>query len=136
MFYSLCRYVFKGGDDGYFKINHRNGDVIISKSLDDVIVPKLFTLVVEATDKGRSPFSTEAEVKIKVVDRETPVFDKLSFSEKIPEDAAVDTEITRVTARSPNGAAVLYSIPHGDPLNQFSIDFKSGKLSLFCFHYR
>lgn len=131
--YSFCRYALKGGDGGYFKIDQSTGDVIVSKSLDDIIVPKLFTLVVEASDKGTTPFSTEAEVKIKVVDRETPVFDKLSFSKQIPEDSAVGTQITRVTARSPNGAEVLYSVTQGDPLNQFSIDFKSGKLKL-CLH--
>jgi hypothetical protein len=87
-------------------------------------------LVVEANDKGRPRFSAEAEVKIKVVDRETPVFDQLSFSKQIPEDSTVGTAVTVVTARSPNGAEVMYSITQGDAVNQFSIDFKTGELNL------
>jgi len=98
----------------------------VRKSLDDVIVPKLFTLIVEAHDKGRPRFSAETEVKVKVVDRETPVFDQLSFSKQVAENAKVGDVITHVTARSPSGAEVLYSITKGDPINQFNIDFKTG----------
>lgn len=126
LFNLFFRYILKGGDDGRFKINHKTGDIIVRKSLDDVIVPKLFTLIVEAHDKGRPRFSAETEVKVKVVDRETPVFDQLSFSKQVAENAKVGDVITHVTARSPSGAEVLYSITKGDPINQFNIDFKTG----------
>ncbi|EDO41767.1 predicted protein, partial [Nematostella vectensis] len=121
------RYDLIGGDPGYFSISRKTGEVVVRRTLDDVKVPRLFTLMVEATD---GLFRTEAVVKIKVVDKETPVFDQLSFSKVLAEDTPIGSEVTSVTARSPNGAGILYSITGGDPVNQFSIDFKTGVVTL------
>ena len=65
-------------------------------------------------------------MKIKVVDKETPIFDQLSYSKVLREDVKVGEEVIRVQARSPGGADILYTIMQGDPLNQFSIDLKTG----------
>lgn len=56
------------------------------------------------------------------------MFDQLSFSKQVAENIKVGKDITRVTARSPSKAEVLYSITNGDPVNQFNVDFKTGTL--------
>lgn len=90
-------------------------------------MPKTFILEVEATDRGRPPFASKVQVKIRVVDKETPIFDQQNYAAEVLEDARVGVLVMTIKARSPSGSNVLYSITHGDPLNQFSIDFRTGK---------
>ena len=94
--------------------------------MNDVIVPKTFILEVEATDRGRPPFASKVQVTVKVVDKETPIFDQQNYAAVIPENVRVGTLVKVIRARSPSGSNVLYSITQGDPLNQFSIDFRTG----------
>ena len=110
-------------------MEHTTGNIVVRSLLDDVVVPRVFTLEIEAHDKGLVRLSTKTIVKIKVVDKETPIFDQLSYSRVLREDVKVGEEVSRVQARSPGGAAILYTIMQGDPLNQFAIDLKTGKCS-------
>ena len=116
----------KGGGEARFEVMSDSGVVAVRRSLDDVLVPKLFTLVVEARDKGSPSESTEAVIQLKVVDKETPIFGQLSYRKELREDAKVGLEIASVQARSPGGADIFYAITQGDPYNQFSIDLKTG----------
>ena len=123
------RYLLKGGDEGRFEVEHASGNIKASSLLDDLIVPRVFTLEIEAHDKGLVRMVAKTIVKIKVVDKETPIFEQLTYSRVVREDVKVGEEITRVQARSPGGAAILYTIMAGDPLNQFAIDLKTGNCS-------
>lgn len=76
---------------------------------------------------GLQQLSAATIVKIKVVDKETPIFDQLAYDKVVPEDVKVGEGICRVQARSPGGADILYTIMQGDPLNQFAIDLKTGE---------
>lgn len=132
--FALClffssRYLLKAGGDGLFRLEHTTGKIRIASLLDYVIVPKVFTLEIEAHDKGLLRLSTKAIVKIKVVDKETPIFDQLSYGRVLREDVKKGHEVSRVQARSPGGADIFYTIVQGDPLNQFTIDLKTGKCS-------
>lgn len=124
-----CRYLLKAGGDGLFRLEHTTGKIRVARLLDYVVVPKVFTLEIEAHDRGLVRLSTEAIVKIKVVDKETPIFDQLSYGRVLREDVKVGQEVSRVQARSPGGADIFYTIVQGDPLNQFAIDLKTGKCS-------
>lgn len=110
-------------------MEHTTGKIRVSSLLDYVVVPRVFTLEIEARDKGLVRLSTKAIVKIKVVDKETPIFDQLSYSRVLREDVKVGEEVSRVQARSPGGANIFYTIVQGNPLNQFAIDLKTGKRS-------
>ena len=123
------RYLLKGGGDGLFRLEHTTGKIRVAKLLDYVVVPRVFTLEIEAHDKGLVRLSTKAIVKIKVVDKETPIFDQFSYSKVLREDVKVGQEVSRVQARSPGGADIFYTIVQGDPLNQFAIDLKTGECS-------
>lgn len=128
-FLLFSRYLLKGGDEGRFRVEHATGNIRVRSLLDDVVVPRVFTLEIEAHDKGLVRLSTKTIVTIKVVDKETPIFDQLSYSKVLREDVKVGEEVSRVQARSPGGADILYTIMQGDPLNQFAIDLKTGKCS-------
>lgn len=108
-------------------MEHSTGNIKVRKILDDVAVPKVFTLEIEAHDEGLVRLSAKTIVKLKVVNKETPIFDQLSYSRVVREDIKVGEEISRVQARSPGGAEIYYTITQGNPLNQFSIDLKSGE---------
>ena len=118
--------MLKGGGESRFEIDHATGNIEVSRLLDDVKVPTVFTLEIEAQDKGLVRLSAKTTVKIKVVDKETPIFDHLSYSRVVREDVKVGEEVTRVQARSPGGAGILYTVLAGDPYNQFGIDLKTG----------
>lgn len=132
--FALCfifssRYLLERGGEGLFRVEHTTGKIRVSSLLDYVVVPRVFTLEIEARDKGLVRLSTKAIVKIKVVDKETPIFDQLSYSRVLREDVKVGEEVSRVQARSPGGANIFYTIVQGNPLNQFAIDLKTGKRS-------
>lgn len=120
------RYFLKGGGEGRFEVRYATGNIEVSRLLDGIMVPSVFTLEIEARDEGVVRMSAKTIVKIKVVDKETPIFDYLSYSKVVREDVNVGEEITRVQARSPGGADILYTILAGDPYNQFAIDLKTG----------
>ena len=126
----FSRYLLNGGDEGRFRVEHTTGDIRVRSLLDDVVVPRVFTLEIEAHDKGLvRRLRSKTIVKIKVVDKETPIFDQLSYRRVLREDVKVGEEVSRVQARSPGGADILYTIMQGDPLNLFAIDLKTGKCS-------
>lgn len=108
-------------------MEHSTGNIKVRSLLDDVVVPRVFTLEIEAHDKGLVRLSAKTIVKLKVVDKETPIFDQLSYSRVVREDVKVGEEISRVQARSPGGTDIYYTITQGDPVNQFSIHLKTGK---------
>ena len=110
-------------------MEHSTGNIKVRTLLDDVVVPRVFTLEIEAHDQGQVRLSAKTIVKLKVVDKETPIFDQLSYSKVVREDVKVGEEVSRVKARSPGGADIFYTIVQGDPLNQFSIDLKTGMSS-------
>ena len=127
--FSRFRYLLKSGGEGLFRVEHSTGNIKVRTLLDDVVVPRVFTLEIEAHDQGLVRLSAKTIVKLKVVNKETPIFDQLSYSKVVQEDVKVGEEISRVQARSPGGANIFYTIVQGDPLNQFSIDLKSGMSS-------
>lgn len=103
------------------------GEIKVQRLLDDVVVPRVFNLEIEAHDMGLVRLSTKTIVKIKVVDKETPIFDKLAYSKVVRENVKIGEQICRVQARSPGDADIYYSIVQGDPVDQFSIDLKTGE---------
>ena len=108
-------------------MEHSTGIIKARSLLDDLVVPRVFSLEIEARDIGLHQLSTTTIVKIKVVDKETPIFDQLSYGKVVREDVKVGEGVCRVQARSPGGADILYTIMRGDPLNQFAIDLRTGE---------
>ena len=115
-----------GGDEGRFRVEHRTGIVKVRSLLDGVEVPKVFSLQIEAHDLGPVRRTSQTIVKVKVVDKETPIFDQLAYSEVVKENVKIGHRICTVQARSPGGADIVYGIMQGNPRNEFSVDFKTG----------
>lgn len=124
------RYLLVGGDEGRFRVEHRTGIVKVRSLLDGVEVPKVFSLQIEAHDLGPVRRTSQTIVKVKVVDKETPIFDQLAYSEVVKENVKIGHRICSVQARSPGGADIVYGIMQGNPRNEFSVDFKTGLLSV------
>ena len=121
------RYLLVGGHEGRFRVEHRTGMIKVRSLLDGVEVSKIFSLEIEAHDLGPQRRTTQTVVKIKVVDKTSPIFDQLAYSEVVREDVKVGHRICSIQARSPGGADIVYAIMKGNPRNDFFIDFNSGK---------
>lgn len=121
------RYLLVGGDEGRFRVEHHTGSIKVRSLLDGVEVSKIFSLEIEAHDLGPERRTTQTVVKIKVVDKTSPIFDQLAYSEVVRENVKVGHKICSIQARSPGGADIVYAIMQGNPRNEFFIDFNTGK---------
>lgn len=84
-----------------------------------------------------SPSSTEVTVNVKVIDKSMPVFDKQFYSVSVPEDIEINSHLSvSIKAESPLSRKLIYSISSGNTLEQFAIDFNTGKAQSndFCVH--
>ena len=123
----LRRYLLVGGHEGRFRVEHHTGIIKVRSLLDGVEVSKIFSLEIEAHDLGPERRTTQTVVKIKVVDKSSPIFDQLAYSEVVRENVKVGHKICSIQARSPGGADIVYAIMKGNPRNEFFIDFNTGK---------
>lgn len=61
-----------------------------------------------------------------------PVFKKQFYSEIVPENVQLHSPLTlSVQAESPLGRKLIYSIVKGNELEEFALDFNTGKISVF-----
>lgn len=82
-----------------------------------------------------SPSRTaEASVKISVISRSYPVFDQQVYHATIPEYYEIGSSVASLSADSPTGQKLIYTIIDGDLFGDFSVDFNIGRCrwSLSC----
>lgn len=81
---------------------------------------------------GITPCRTEVTVHVKVIDRSMPVFKKQFYSESIPENVELHSPLSlSIVAESPVSRKLIYSIVKGNDLEEFALDFNTGKCFLF-----
>lgn len=69
---------------------------------------------------------------IKVIDRSMPVFKKQFYSETVPENVELHSPLSvSIEAESPLNRKLIYSIVRGNELEEFALDFNTGKSSDF-----
>lgn len=75
-----------------------------------------------------TPCRTDVTVHIKVIDRSMPVFKKQFYSEIIPENVELHSPLSiSIEAESPLSRKLIYSIVKGNELEEFALDFNTGK---------
>ncbi|KAM8974291.1 protocadherin Fat 2 isoform 2-T2 [Pelodytes ibericus] len=116
-------------DYKYFRIDPRLGDIILKKPFDDEALNQ-YALRVGAKDHGLPFLHTEEEVVVIVRNKSHPIFQSLYYTVAVPENVPVYTPILHIQARSPEGFRVIYNIVENEALALFSMDFKTGALSI------
>lgn len=121
------RYELVKGHGELFKVNRKTGEIELKQSLEGH--NHEYKLTIAAYDGGITPCSTEVTVHVKVIDRSMPVFKKQFYSESIPENLELHSTLAMsVEAESPLGRKLIYSIVKGNELEEFALDFNTGKL--------
>lgn len=78
---------------------------------------------------GITPCRTDVTVHIKVIDRSVPIFKKQFYSEVVMENVQLHSPLSvSIQAESPLGRKLIYSITQGNDLEEFALDFNTGKL--------
>ncbi|XP_059483774.1 fat-like cadherin-related tumor suppressor homolog isoform X2 [Neocloeon triangulifer] len=123
-----------GNEHKKFNMNAKTGTLIVAEHLDYERAKEYF-LTVQAIDGGNPPLSNYATINITVTDSNdnAPIFNQVSYSARIREDAQVGDKILQVVANDLDSGAngeVSYSIENGDRHEQFFMDKKSGYISV------
>ena len=117
-----------------FAVSKVEGNMYVTGTLDRETVP-VYTLLVQATDKGTPPQSTQMSITIDIEDinDNVPTFDTNSYSASLKEDIPIGLEFLKVAASDPDeglNALIIYSIFSGNIDQAFNIDPISGVISV------
>ncbi|XP_063784401.1 protocadherin Fat 2 [Pseudophryne corroboree] len=113
----------------YFRIDPSLGDIILKQPFDYESLNQ-YILRVIVRDHGQPSLKSEEEVVIIVRNKSSPIFQTLYYTVTVQENVPIYTPILHIQARSPEGFRVVYNIVENDALSFFSIDFKTGSLSV------
>ncbi|KAL6117350.1 fat2 [Pungitius sinensis] len=125
--------IASGNEGGCFHLNRQTGLLTLAAPL-DFEVSREYYLSVEGS-RGKSSLCDVATVIIHVTDLNdnAPVFGRGDYSAEVPEDLTPGGLVLKVTASDLDGPVnnlLRYSIVSGDPLQQFSIDPRSGEITV------
>ncbi|XP_014488108.1 PREDICTED: fat-like cadherin-related tumor suppressor homolog [Dinoponera quadriceps] len=123
-----------GNEHKKFQIDAKTGVVAIAEQLDYERARDYF-LTIQAVDGGIPPLSNHATVNITVTDSNdnAPIFSEVSYRAAVREDAKIGEKVVQVYANdldSEENGNVSYYIERGDRQKQFSIDSKTGQMSV------
>nr|KAF6446705.1 FAT atypical cadherin 2 [Rousettus aegyptiacus] len=116
-------------DYTYFRIDPYLGDISLKKPFDYQALNK-YHLKVIARDGGTPSLQTEEEVLVIVRNKSNPLFQSPYYKVRVPENITLYTPILHTQARSPEGHRLIYNIVEEEPLMLFTIDFKTGVLTV------
>ncbi|KAF6280643.1 FAT atypical cadherin 2 [Rhinolophus ferrumequinum] len=116
-------------DYTYFRIDPYLGDISLKKPFDYQALNK-YRLKVIARDGGTPSLQTEDEVLVIVRNKSNPLFQSPYYKIRVPENITLYTPILHTQARSPEGLRLIYNIVEEEPLMLFTIDFKTGVLTV------
>ncbi|KAM5172175.1 protocadherin Fat 2 [Mantella aurantiaca] len=113
----------------YFRIDPSLGDIILRQPFDFEALNK-YVLKVIVRDHGEPYLHAQEEVVIIVRNKSNPIFQSLYYTVTLPENVPISTPVLHIQARSPEGFRIIYNIVENEALSFFSIDFKTGSLSV------
>ena len=122
------RYELLRGSGELFRVDRRTGEILLRHVLEGQHHSD-YELVVAAYDGGTPPLSSEALVRVKVVDKSQPVFGQQYYSASVAESADPLSPVLSVQASSPSGRQLIYSIVSGNEGEEFAVDFNTGLCS-------
>ncbi|XP_055033747.2 protocadherin Fat 2 [Misgurnus anguillicaudatus] len=125
--------IISGNEDGRFQINPVTGTLSLNATLDFELRHEYYLSVEGA--RGKPPLSDITTVIINITDvnDNPPVFNRSSYSTVIAEDILSGDTVLQVTAVDIDGPPnnfIFYSIVNGDPKQQFSIDSRTGRITV------
>ena len=130
---SRILYTLESGDaDEIFVMHETSGVISTKKLLDREAVPE-YMLVVHAQDGGGLYCATEIHITLTDVNDNAPVFSQKLYVESVPEDAEINTLLTRVSAIDADlgiNRRVRYAMQDKDSGGHFGVDPVSGIVSL------
>lgn len=120
--------------DNHFKIANDSGIITLAKPLDRETCA-MYNLTVQAVDQGNPQLSRQGKLQVMVLDinDNPPEFASKYYFATVPEIDEPGTEIVRVLATSKDtgiNAEVFYSIVGGNEHKKFSIDTKTGVITI------
>lgn len=124
------RYELVRGSGELFRVDRRTGEILLRQTLEGQqhhSSTSDYELLVAAYDGGSPPLSSEALVRIKVVDKNQPVFGLQYYSAVVSENAESLSPVLSVQASSPSGRQLIYSIVSGNEGEEFAVDFNTGR---------
>ncbi|KAK5924599.1 hypothetical protein CgunFtcFv8_017200 [Champsocephalus gunnari] len=122
--------IVSGNKDGRFLLDTRTGLLTLNAPL-DFEVTREYYLSVEGR-RGKSSLSDITTVIINVTDLNdnAPVFQRGDNSAEVPEDLNPGSLVTATDLDGPINNLLRYSIVSGDPLQQFTIEPRSGEITV------
>ena len=127
-------YQLQTNPDGMFKIDLRQGFVMLARKLDFETTQK-YVLVISAQDKGSPSLRSNLTLNIEVqdVNDNLPSFDKDEYQANVPESLAVNSQFLQVNAvdmDTGNNARLTYRVQEDELSDLFGIFPNSGSLYL------
>ncbi|KAG1673729.1 Fat-like cadherin-related tumor suppressor [Nymphon striatum] len=113
------------GHEGKFRIDSQTGEIFLNRRLQHEQHNKEFKITVAATDKGKNFLRSEAEVSIRVINKNMPVFSKQFYSVAIPENLKPHSPVISIMATSPQNRKLIYAIVGGDVYEEFVVHFSA-----------
>ncbi|XP_068148588.1 LOW QUALITY PROTEIN: fat-like cadherin-related tumor suppressor homolog [Drosophila tropicalis] len=128
------RYSLMGQNYDHFEISKSSGIIRLEKNLDRETIP-MFNLTVKAEDHGVPRLYSTANLLINILDinDNPPEFSLREYLCQVHENATIGVEVCTVYATSKDigvNADILYYIMGGNEQRKFSIDSKTGALTL------
>ncbi|XP_052793607.1 protocadherin Fat 1-like isoform X3 [Mya arenaria] len=125
--YSLKR----DGDHGNrFAIAPETGEITVLKHLQESDVGQKIVLTVSAEDGDIPSKTTETSLQIVVISQAYPVFDQLIYRATIPEYIPRGSAVATLSANSPTGQKLIYTIMDGNYYGDFDVDFNIGVVTV------
>lgn len=117
-------YELQRGNGEVFAVSRSTGEISIKETLEGL--KSEYELIISAYDGGSPPLSSQVPVRLKVVDRSQPIFDRQFYSATVAEDAASHTPVVTVTAHSQLNRKLIYTIVGGNEHQTFAMEHEEG----------
>ncbi|XP_042222155.1 fat-like cadherin-related tumor suppressor homolog isoform X3 [Homarus americanus] len=118
------RYELQRGNGEVFAVSRSTGEISLKQTLEGL--KSEYELIISAYDGGSTPLSSQIPVRLKVVDRSQPIFDRQFYSATVAENADSHTPIVTVTAHSQLNRKLIYTIVGGNEHQTFAMEHEEG----------
>ncbi|CAL4149728.1 unnamed protein product [Meganyctiphanes norvegica] len=122
--FGAVKYELIRGSSELFSIGKETGEISLKQML--ILADKTYSITVEASDGGKPPLKSQAQLIVKVVSAEGPMFSSAVYEATVPEDVVLGTAVVRVEAQNPSGTPLIFTIAEGNVDEEFSLDYKTG----------
>ncbi|XP_064094852.1 fat-like cadherin-related tumor suppressor homolog isoform X3 [Macrobrachium nipponense] len=118
------RYELQRGNGELFSVSRTTGEITLKQSLEGL--RNEYELIINAYDGGTPQLSSQVPVRLKVVDRSQPIFDRQFYSATVAENAESHTPIVTVTAHSQLNRKLIYTLVGGNEHQTFAMEHEEG----------